>query len=118
MAPSHRRSRKHVSKAQLKEPRHHGRWRAVQPSPLRRRHRPLHLRPANRTSAEVLKELDEASAQVDLRINRVKTEAMQNDQCAMGTITLDSDTILFADKYTNLGQIIAQNHKIDDKIRR
>ena len=70
------------------------------------------------TATEMLKELNETGAQVGLRINRAKLQAMKNDQCAMGTITLDDDTILFVDKYTYLGQIITQNHEIDDEIRR
>ena len=70
------------------------------------------------SATEMLKELNEASTQVGLRINRAKTQAMKNGHCAMGTITLDDDTILFVDKYTYLGQIITQNHKIDDEIRR
>ena len=68
-------------------------------------------------AAEMLKELNEASVQVGLRINRTKTQAMKNDQCVMGTITLDGDVILFADKYTYLGQIITQNHKIDNEVQ-
>ena len=70
------------------------------------------------SATEMLKELNEASTQVGLRINRAKTQAMKNGHCAMGTITLDDDTILFVDKYTYLGQIITQNHEIDDEIRR
>ena len=70
------------------------------------------------SATEMLKELNEASTQVGLRINRAKTQAMKNGHCAMGTITLDDDTILFVDKYTYPGQIITQNHEIDDEIRR
>ncbi|CAF1012995.1 unnamed protein product [Adineta ricciae] len=69
-------------------------------------------------AGEMLKELNEASAKVGLRINRAKTQVMKNDQCAMGTVTLDGDTILFVDKYTYLGQMITFDHKIDEEIRR
>ena len=71
-----------------------------------------------KSAAELLKELNEASTQVGLRINRAKTQAMKNEQCAMETITLDNEAILFVDKYTYLGQMITHDHKIDDEIRR
>lgn len=71
-----------------------------------------------KTVAKMLKELNLASARVGLRINRAKTQAMKNDQCATGTIKLDDDTIQFVNKYTYLGQTITYNHNIDDEIRR
>ncbi|CAM4928046.1 unnamed protein product [Rotaria socialis] len=71
-----------------------------------------------KTVAEMLKELNEASTRVGLRINRAKTQAMKNDQCASETIKLDDDTILFVNKYTYLGQTITQDHKVEDEIQR
>ncbi|CAF1624010.1 unnamed protein product [Rotaria magnacalcarata] len=71
-----------------------------------------------KTVAEMLKELNEASTRVGLKINRAKTQAMKNDQCASENINLDDDTILFVNKYTYLGQTITQDHKVEDEIRR
>lgn len=70
------------------------------------------------TAETMLQELDAASAQVGLKINRTKTQAMKNDKCATGTITLNGSAMSFVDKYTYLGQIVTHNHNIDDEIRR
>ncbi|CAF4249111.1 unnamed protein product [Rotaria socialis] len=71
-----------------------------------------------KTVAEMLKELNEASTRVGLKINRTKTQAMKNGQYASENIKLDDDTILFVNKYTYLGQTITQDHKVEDEIRR
>lgn len=71
-----------------------------------------------KTAEKMLQELNAASAQVGLRINRTQTQAIKNDQCATRTITLDGSTISFVDKYTYLCQIVTHNHNIDDEIRR
>jgi hypothetical protein len=68
------------------------------------------------TAAEILKELNDAITEVGLRINRTKTQAMKNDKCARDDINIDSDNILFIDKYTYLGQTITHDHKIDGEM--
>ncbi|EYB83168.1 hypothetical protein Y032_0341g3004 [Ancylostoma ceylanicum] len=69
------------------------------------------------TATKMLKELNESSESVGLRINRAKTKAMLVN-CAEEEIMLESDKIEIVDNYIYLGQQITNDHTIEKEIRR